>query len=80
MLIVSLSTLIIFFKFNLTDLDGNKVLGKKAMRNYMPLQKGDVKQTLSNTNLLKKITRYNPKTNFKTGIRKFLDWYLEYYN
>ena len=42
----------------------------------MPLQKGDVKQTLSNTNLLKKITRYNPKTNFKT----FLDWYLNYYN
>ena len=57
-----------------------KVLGKKAKRNYMPLQKGDVKQTLSNTNLLKKLTRYNPKTNFKTGIRKFLDWYLEYYN
>ena len=57
-----------------------KVLGKKAKRNYMPLQKGDVKQTLSNTNLLKKITRYNPKTNFKTGIRKFLDWYLDYYN
>ena len=57
-----------------------KVLGKKAKRNYMPLQKGDVKQTLSNTNLLKRITRYNPKTNFKTGIRKFLDWYLNYYN
>ena len=57
-----------------------KVLGKKAKKNYMPLQKGDVKQTLSNTNLLKKITNYNPKTNFKTGIRNFLDWYLEYYN
>ncbi len=56
------------------------VLGKKAKRNYMPLQKGDVKQTLSNTNLLKKMTKYNPKTNFKTGIRKFLDWYLNYYN
>ena len=57
-----------------------KVLVKKAKRNYLPLQKGDVKQTLSNTNLLKKITGYNPKTNFKTGIRKFLDWYLNYYN
>ena len=57
-----------------------KVLGKKAKRNYMPLQKGDVKQTLSNTNLLKKITRYNPKTNFKTGIRKFLDWYSHILN
>ena len=57
-----------------------KVLRKKAKRNYLPLQKGDVKQTLSNTSLLKKITNYNPKTNFKTGIRNFLDWYLEYYN
>ena len=57
-----------------------KVLGKKAKRNYMPLQKGDVKQTLSDTSLLKKITNYNPKTNFKTGIRNFLDWYLEYYS
>ena len=57
-----------------------KVLGKKAKRNYMPLQKGDVKQTLSNTNLFKKLTNYNPKTNFKTGIRNFLNWYLEYYN
>ena len=46
----------------------------------MPLQKGDVKQTLSNINLLKKITGYNPKTNYKTGIRKFLNWYLNYYN
>ena len=57
-----------------------KVLRKKAKRNYMPLQKGDVKQTLSDTSLLKKITNYNPKTNFKTGIRNFLDWYLEYYS
>ena len=29
--------------------------------------------------LLKKITRYNPKTNYKTGIKKFLKWYLDYY-
>ena len=57
-----------------------KVLGKKAIRNYMPLQKGDVKQTLSNTNLLKKLTGYNPKTSYKSGIKKFLNWYLNYYN
>ena len=56
-----------------------KELGKKAIRNYMPLQKGDVKQTLSNTGLLKSITKYNPKTNYKTGIKKFIDWYLKYY-
>tara|TARA_B100000579_G_scaffold236009_1_gene193539 strand:+ start:1012 stop:2016 length:1005 start_codon:yes stop_codon:yes gene_type:complete len=57
-----------------------KELGKKAIRNYMPMQKGDVKITLSNTTLLKKLTGYNPKTNYKNGIKKFLKWYLSYYN
>ncbi len=56
-----------------------KELGIKAKRNYMPMQKGDVKTTLSDTTLLKKITGYNPKTNYKTGIKKFLNWYLDYY-
>mgnify|MGYP003706693305 CR=1 FL=1 len=56
-----------------------KELGKKAIRNYMPLQKGDVKQTLSDTSLLKSITKYNPKTNYKNGIKKFINWYLNYY-
>ena len=56
-----------------------KQLGKKAIRNYMAMQKGDVKITMSNSNLLKKITRYNPKTHYKKGIKKFLEWYLFYY-
>ena len=56
-----------------------KELGKKAIRNYMPMQKGDVKMTLSDTTLLKKLTGYNPKTNFKRGIKNFLKWYLSYY-
>ena len=57
-----------------------KELGIKATRNYMPIQKGDVKTTLSDTTLLKKLTRYNPRTNYKIGIKKFLKWYLTYYN
>ena len=56
-----------------------KELGKKAIRNYMPLQKGDVKQTLSNSHLLKRITGYYPRTNYKLGIKKFVDWYKKYY-
>ena len=56
-----------------------KELGKKAIRNYMPLQKGDVKQTLSNTDLLNIITGYNPTTNYKLGIKKFIEWYKDYY-
>ena len=57
-----------------------KELGASAIRNYMPMQKGDVKMTLSDTTLLKKITGYNSKTNYKIGIKKFLKWYLKYYN
>ena len=54
-------------------------LGKKALRNYMPMQQGDVFMTLANTKLLKKITGFKPKTNYKEGDRKFVEWYLEYY-
>ena len=56
-----------------------KELGIKAKRNYMPMQQGDVKITLSDTTLLKKLTSYNPKTNYRAGIEKFLNWYLDYY-
>ena len=56
-----------------------KELGKKINRHYMPMQKGDVHSTLSDSSLLKKITGYNPKTNYKIGIKKFIKWYLNYY-
>ena len=56
-----------------------KQLKKKAIRNYMKMQKGDVKITLSDTSLLKKIAKYNPIIDYKIGIKKFLNWYLSYY-
>tara|TARA_B100000780_G_scaffold258547_1_gene208951 strand:+ start:4516 stop:5529 length:1014 start_codon:yes stop_codon:yes gene_type:complete len=54
-------------------------IGKKAIRNYMPMQKGDVPATWANTELLKKLTGYAPKTNIKTGIKNFIDWYKVFY-
>ena len=57
-----------------------KELNKKIKRNYLPMQKGDVYSTLSDSSLLKKITGYNPKTNYKSGIKKFIKWYLSYYS
>ena len=53
---------------------------RKAVKNYLPMQKGDVHSTLSDTNLLKRITGYNPKTKYQTGINKFVEWYLNYYS
>ena len=57
-----------------------KKLERKAIKKFMPMQKGDVFSTLSDTSLLKRITGYNPKTKYQDGIQKFLNWYLNYYN
>jgi UDP-glucuronate 4-epimerase len=57
-----------------------EILDKKAIRNYMPMQKGDVSATWADSTLLKDITDYTPKTNFKDGIAQFIKWYQEYYN
>ena len=56
-----------------------KELNKKIKRNYLPMQKGDVYSTMSDSSLLKRITGYNPKTNYKTGIKKFINWYINFY-
>jgi UDP-glucuronate 4-epimerase len=53
-------------------------LGKKAIRNYMPMQMGDVPATWADTSLLQKLTNYRPKTNFKDGIISFIKWYRKY--
>ena len=54
-------------------------LQKRAIKNYTSMQKGDVLSTLSDTKLLKKITKYNPKTSYKLGIKKFVEWFRDYY-
>ena len=56
-----------------------KILGKKAKKKYLPMQKGDVYSTLSDISLLQKITGYKPKTKYQDGIKKFLNWYKSYY-
>jgi len=55
-------------------------LKKKAKIKYLPMQKGDIEQTLS---CRKKISNYlslKKPISYKKGIKKFIDWYLEYYN
>ena len=54
-------------------------LGIKAKKNLKGMQLGDVKATLSNNNNLKSSVKFNPKTNIKIGIRKFIDWYKRFY-
>lgn len=54
-------------------------LGKKAIRNYMEMQKGDVPATWANTDALQNLTGYKPQTDFKDGIARFVAWFREYY-
>lgn len=53
-------------------------LGQKAVRNYMPMQMGDVPATWANAELLKTLTGYNPQTDIKDGIRKFVAWFRDH--
>ena len=57
-----------------------KILSKRAIRNYMPLQKGDVPATWADCSLLQQLTGYAPNTSISHGVKKFIDWYKSYYN
>ena len=54
-------------------------VGRKAVRNYMPMQMGDVKATWANADLLRRLTGYAPKTDVRDGIAEFVSWYRNYY-
>ncbi len=55
-------------------------LGKTAQKNFLPLQDGDVPATYANVDALVSAIDFKPSTAIEDGIRKFVDWYREYYN
>lgn len=55
-----------------------KVLGKKAVLDKQPMQLGDVEKTYADISKAKEVLGYNPKTNFEDGIKKFIEWYMNY--
>jgi UDP-glucuronate 4-epimerase len=55
-------------------------LGKKAVKNLLPLQAGDVPDTFADVDDLVRDVGYKPATSVETGIRRFVEWYLEYYS
>lgn len=55
-------------------------LGKKAQKNMMEMQPGDVEATFANVDDLMEDTGFRPNTSVEEGIGNFVDWYLEYYN
>ncbi|WP_170002397.1 GDP-mannose 4,6-dehydratase [Pseudopontixanthobacter vadosimaris] len=53
--------------------------GRKAIKNFLGMQKGDVPATWADATLLKELTGYQPQTDVREGIRKFVSWYRDYY-
>jgi UDP-glucuronate 4-epimerase len=56
-----------------------KVLGKKAKKELLDMQPGDVPATYADVDDLMKEVGFKPQTSIETGIRRFVDWYKSYY-
>ncbi len=54
-------------------------LGKKAIKNLLPLQPGDVPDTYADVSDLTKDVDYKPDTSVEVGIANFVEWYRDYY-
>lgn len=56
-----------------------KALGKKAKKEFLPLQPGDVPKTFADIDDLTQDVGFSPSTPIEKGIAKFIDWYKDYY-
>jgi len=56
-----------------------KNLGKKADKNYLPLQPGDVPETYADVDALIDYVDYSPSTSIETGVKIFVKWFKDYY-
>ena len=54
-------------------------LGKKAIKNLMPMQDGDVPETYADVDDLIRDVDFKPSTPIEVGVGKFVEWYLQYY-
>ncbi len=68
-------------KINLLDFisEIENTLGKKAIKNYVSMQKGDVYETYADITKLEKKYNYKPIINLKEGIEQFVEWYKKFY-
>lgn len=55
-------------------------LGIEAKKTFLKMQLGDVKETNSSNELLKTLISYEPKSDIKTGVKNFVDWFKNYKN
>jgi UDP-glucuronate 4-epimerase len=56
-----------------------KILGKTAQKNYLPLQPGDMVKTYADISYSIEKLGYQPRTKLYDGLTQFVKWYREYY-
>lgn len=54
-------------------------LGRKAIKNFLPMQEGDVPEALADVDDLVRAIDFKPSTTVEVGVERFVDWYLDYY-
>jgi len=57
-----------------------RCLGRTAIKNLMPMQLGDVPDTSADVEALARDVGYRPSTELEDGVKRFVEWYLEYYH
>lgn len=57
-----------------------RALQKKAIRNNLPIQPGDVEETFADISHLENLINFKPSTPLALGIKNFISWYNSYYN
>ncbi len=55
-----------------------KHVGKQAIKNFLPMQAGDVHETYADIDALKQVIGFQPSTPLETGIARFVEWFNEY--
>ena len=56
-----------------------KALGKEAIKNFMPIQPGDVPATWADVDALSEAVGFRPATSIEVGVERFVEWYKGYY-
>ncbi len=56
-----------------------KYTKKEIKKEFLPMQDGDVKETFADTSNLKKETGYNPSFSVEEGVKRFIEWYINFY-
>ena len=69
------SSIDLFFFIHLLE----KELGEKAIKEFLPIQNGDVPETYADINELYDWINFKPKTNLKEGVKYFAKWFIDYY-